>query len=93
MKRLNKIQLYNRINALFSQCTLTVCIEVLIGLLHNCARQVPATEIKLAQAFVALLKPVVDHLQAIAAQTPAADIGVVEGEVDPTLVTEDSMRG
>ena len=52
-----------------------------------------ATEIKLAQAFVALLKPVVDHLQAIAAQTPAADIGVVEGEVDPTLVTEASMRG
>lgn len=93
MKRLNKIQLYNRINSLFSQCTLTVCIEVLIGLLHNCARQVPATEIKLAQAFVALLKPVVDHLQAIAAQTPAADIGVVEGEVDPTLVTEASMRG
>jgi hypothetical protein len=27
------------------------------------------------------------------ALTPAADLGVVDGEVDPTLVTEASMRG
>ena len=92
MKRLTKVQLYNRINALFGLSPLTMCIEVLITLLHNCARQVPATEIQLAKAFVALLEPVVEHLRGIASQTPAADIGVLpDSKAD--IVKETAGRG
>ncbi len=91
MKRLNKLQIYNRVNALFAQAQLTTCIEVLITLLHNCARQVPVYEIQLAKTLVTLLEPIVAHLKGIADQTPPADVGVAN--VDPALVNEASGRG
>ena len=68
MKKLNKVQLYNRTNALFSAAPFSVCLEVVIAMLHSCAKQVPVTEVRLAKALVALLEPVMNHLRSIADQ-------------------------